>query len=476
MNIKVLKAATITMCIAFAGCSGGTKSAEVPATVAQTHTRAVADVLHFIAGDNTNCNGSSSSTSTTASSANVSALPGNVSALPGNVSALPGQFNACSQTGNDPIHITQFFGGTHSSPKNCAAPVKPHGVLCTSSIRNDISAIAMMFGDAGLIPGLHPSDITEAYNLPISQGIGQKVALVDAYDDPNAESDLAAYRKEFGLTACTTANGCFKKMGTGSNPATLPAPNTNWASEIAIDLDMVSAACPNCKILLVEASSDALADLATGVDVAAASGATVINNSFYVPESTLQSDDIANTPAHYAHPGIPIVVSSGDQSVVTYPASLPNVIAVGGTTLTKTTVGARGWYETAWGSSGSGCSTVITAAPAWQKATGCTARSTADVSMVADPDTGVATYNTYNATGWYVAGGTSVSAPLVAAVIALAEDGSTLSGASKEYSISSGLYPVDAGVNGTCTKATCAPASGYQAMTGMGTPNGTASF
>ncbi|MGW1891965.1 S53 family peptidase [Streptomyces sp. NPDC002004] len=323
--------------------------------------------------------------------------------------------------------------------------------------------------------GYGPASLQAAYNLPSSTaGSGRTVAIVDAYDDPNAESDLAAYRSQYGLPACTTAGGCFKKVGqTGTG--TLPRADRGWAEEISLDLDMVSAACPNCKILLVEAKSPTMTNLGTAVNTAVSLGAKYVSNSYGGAES---ASDTSYDTSYFNHPGVAITVSSGDGGYgVEYPAASRYVTAVGGTSLTTAST-ARGWTESAWSGAGSGCS-AYDAKPSWQQDTGCARRTVADVSAVADPATGVAVYDTYGGDpGWEVFGGTSASAPLIAAVYALAgtpSAGSTPS--SFPYAHTSALYDVTGGSNGSCSPAyLCTAGTGYDGPTGLGTPNGTAAF
>src|SRR6266851_3878473 len=191
--------------------------------------------------------------------------------------------------------------------------------------------------------GYGPADLLAAYKLNSSGGAGQTIAIVDAYDDGRAESDLAVYRSQFGLPPCTTANGCFRKINQNGGTS-YPRGNTGWAEEISLDVDMASAICPNCKILLVEATSNSFADLATAVDQAAAQGATVISNSYGGGEYSGEVSD----QAHFNHPGVAITVSSGDGGYgVEFPAASQYVTAVGGTTL-RTASNSRGWSETVW--------------------------------------------------------------------------------------------------------------------------------
>ncbi|HEV2261523.1 MAG TPA: hypothetical protein VGR69_04460 [Candidatus Rubrimentiphilum sp.] len=343
------------------------------------------------------------------------------------------------------------------------------------------------------IRGYYPCDLQNAYNLAVSGGAGQTVAIVDAFDDPNAEADFDVYRATFGLPACQASTGCFRKVNqTGGT--TYPAPDSGWASEISLDLDMASAACPNCKILLVEANSNddttvtggGAFDLETAVNEAATLGASAISNSYGGNEDPSQTQ----SDSYYNHPGIAITASSGDDAYdggTQYPASASTVIGVGGTHLV-TAGNARGWSESVWFGrcsggvvcgSGSGCS-IIEAKPSWQTDTGCTKRMVADVAADADPATGPAVYDTYQATGWLVIGGTSASAPFVAGVFALAGNASSAPNpASYLYSHPSGLYDVTIGSNGNCGTQPayfCTAESGYDGPTGLGTPNGSGTF
>jgi len=303
-----------------------------------------------------------------------------------------------------------------SSLKLCGAPAAGQ-LSCLGVRRTDVSQPAALASNPDLATpyatpaGYGPADLTAAYDLDTSLGAGQTVAIVDAYDNPSAESDLAVYRAQFGLPACTTANGCFRKVNQAGASSPLPAGNPGWAAEIALDVDMVSAVCPQCSILLVEAASSYTSDLGAAVDTAVALGAKFVSNSYGGADSTGQAQ-------HFNHPGVVITASTGDSGYgVSFPASAPTVTAVGGTRLTRSAT-TRGWSETAWSGAGSGCSSMF-AKPAMQSlvATGCANRAVADVSAVADPNTGVAVYH---AGGWGVYGGTSASAPIIAGVYALA--------------------------------------------------------
>nr|WP_246214162.1 S53 family peptidase [Kitasatospora viridis] len=331
------------------------------------------------------------------------------------------------------------------------------------------------------VSGYGPSDIQSAYNLASaasSNGAGETVAIVDAQDDPNAESDLAAYRSQFGLPECSSANGCFSKVDENGG-TNYPSPDSGWAGEISLDLDMVSATCPNCNILLVEATSASTQDLGTAVNQAVSMGAKFVSNSYGGSES---SDETSADSSYYNHPGVAITASAGDSAYgVEYPAASPYVTAVGGTSLTQDS-SARGWSESVWGTSategtGSGCS-AYEAKPSWQTDSGCSNRTVADVSAVADPATGVAVYDTYQASGWNVYGGTSASSPIIASVYALAGNpGANTTPAADLYANTSALNDVTTGSNGTCDPSyLCTAGPGYDGPTGLGTPNGTAAF
>jgi subtilase family serine protease len=325
--------------------------------------------------------------------------------------------------------------------------------------------------------GLSPANLISAYALPsATAGSGQTVAIVDAYDDPNAEADLAVYRSYFGLSACTTANGCFKKVNqTGGT--SYPTADGGWAEEISLDIDMVSAICPNCKILLVEATSSSFANLGASVNEAAALGATAISNSY---GSTGDARD-STYGTYYNHAGIAVTASSGDSGYgVSYPASSHYVTAVGGTTLTAASSTTRGWTETAWSSAGSGCSSYNTILSSQSSSTtGCTKRAEADVSAVANPSTGVSVYDSYayqGYSGWLTFGGTSVSSPIIASVYALAGNAASIDN-NYPYTHSSYLNDVTSGSNGSCTTSKwCTAGTGWDGPTGLGTPNGVSAF
>ena len=324
-------------------------------------------------------------------------------------------------------------------------------------------------------PGFGPADLRSAYALTSAGSAATTVAIVDAFDDPNAESDLATYRSTFGLPPCTTANGCFRKVNQNGQASPLPATDTGWASEISLDLDMVSAICPNCHILLLEANRPTVSSLGTAVNTAVNLGAKFISNSYGGPENGFENN---YDTSYYNHPGIVITASSGDDGFgVSYPASGKGVTAVGGTSLVRDG-SPRGWSETAWNGAGSGCSGSV-AKPAFQVGltTGCTKRAEADVAAVADPQTGVAVYQTFGASGWAVYGGTSVAAPIIASIYALAGDpDAAYSSNSYPYAHPGALNDVTSGSNGTCGSPMCTAGAGYDGPTGLGTPQGASAF
>jgi subtilase family serine protease len=319
--------------------------------------------------------------------------------------------------------------------------------------------------------GYSPSDLRSAYKITGTGTSSTRVAIVDAYGYPNAESDLAVYRLQFGLPPCTTSNGCFKKVNQGAIQGNYPRTDTGWSQESALDLDMVSAMCPGCSILLVEANSSSYSDLALAVNTAAAMGAHVISNSYGGGEAGTSAYE-----PYYNYAGIAVTVSSGDSGYgVQFPASSPHVTAVGGTTLQRSST-TRGWNEAAWNGAGSGCSSVYTK-PNWQTDTRCSNRTVADVSAVADPNTGVAVYGpaSRKRSGWLVFGGTSVGAPLIGGVYGV--NGGSVTYGSNPYHNTGALVDVTSGSNGSCGGSyLCTAVPGYDGPTGLGTPNGATAF
>ena len=364
-----------------------------------------------------------------------------------------------------------------------SCPPAPAGTAACDAILNTARSAGKPVPGASSTPsGYGPAQLQSAYNLAFassSTGGTQTVAIVDAYNDPNAESDLGVYRSHYGLPPCTTANGCFKKVNQKGGTS-YPKNNASWSQEISLDLDMVSAVCPNCKILLVEASSATFANLGTAVDEAAKLGATEISNSYGGGDSSSDT----SLDSYYNHPGIAVTASSGDGGYgVEYPAASQYVTAVGGTTLSPDSSVSRGWNETAWSGAGSGCSSYENQ-PSWQSSvsnitSACGKRAVADVSADADPNTGVAVYDSYSYqgySGWLVFGGTSVASPIIASVYALAGNAGSITNGSYPYSHATSLNDVTSGSNGSCGNDLCNATTGWDGPTGLGTPNGTGAF
>jgi subtilase family serine protease len=350
----------------------------------------------------------------------------------------------------------------------CSEAEKPGIARCHAHIvmRDAASPLA-----AAAPSGLAPADLRSAYKVTGSGTANTVIAIVDAFGYPNAESDLATYRAQFGLPACTTANGCFRKVNQRGVQGSYPSTNVGWDQESALDLDMVSAMCPGCSIVLVEADSSSLTNLAAAVREAAALGAHAISNSYGGSESGTTSVE-----SSYNFAGIAVTASSGDSGFgVQFPAASPHVTAVGGTSLVRSSA-SRGWTETAWSGAGSGCSAVY-AKPTWQTDTGCARRTVADVSAIADPNTGVAVFGPASSTrsAWLVFGGTSVAAPLIAGIYGV--NGTAVNHGDDPYRHKTALFDVTSGSNGSCGGTyLCTAVAGYDGPTGLGTPNGGTAF
>ena len=318
--------------------------------------------------------------------------------------------------------------------------------------------------------GLRPQDLHAAYSLPTSAPTAQTIAIVDAYNDPTAESDLQSYDEAFSLPACTAANGCFTQVNQHGETSNLPFPKTTgeletaskgspaevenaeeaagWALEISLDIETAHAVCQSCHVLLAEAAEPVDLDLEAAEHAAESLGATEISNSWGGPEEGTTAHEAAGP---FNHAGTVITASAGDNGyldwndglgAVEFPAASPHVVAVGGTRL-KLGPGSAWAGETVWngdGAGGGGCSTIFPA-PSWQlslsswSAVGCSGtRAVADVSADADPYTGVAVFDTTGSEcetpykegktehvlNWCTLGGTSLASPIVASVFALA--------------------------------------------------------
>ncbi len=349
--------------------------------------------------------------------------------------------------------------------------------------------------------GYGPASLRSAYRLVRASargGQGETVAVVDAYNNPDLAANLAVYRREFGLRPCTPATGCLRVLNQAGKAAPLPRPNADWGLEEAVDVEMISAICPNCRIVLIEASYPSIRQLGLAEATAAATGARFINNSW----SGAEFPGETTYDKYFNHPGDAVDVASGDYGyAVSYPAASQYVTAVGGTTLRPDKSASRHWIERAWGSggeagrngssynlgTGSGCS-MLEPKPSWQtekvddNPAGCLNRTDNDVSADADPGTGVAIYDTYAGGGqpWVEVGGTSIATAIITGVYALA--GTPALGtypASYPYRDSAGLFDVIGGSNGTCEPSRpylCNAVRGYDGPTGLGTPDGVGAF
>ncbi len=328
-------------------------------------------------------------------------------------------------------------------------------------------------------PGIgSPAWLQQAYDLSglaATAGTFDTVAIVDAYDDPGAEQDLATYRSTYGLPGCTTTNGCFRKLNESGQASPLPSADAGWGEEESLDLDAVSALCPNCHIELIEANSNSWADLTAAMATAAASGAQQMSNSW-------AGGDASAPAGTYSWPGVSVIAATGDHGylgagVDAYPAAYPTVTAAGGTSLAAGGSGLRGFTETAWSlnssgwGGGSGCALSVTK-PSWQTDTGCAGRSYADLSADADPNTGLIVYDSA-AGGWLLMGGTSLATPLIAAYEALT--GVSHGTPQWAYTDSPLLNPITSGENGTCAPNIlyiCNAGPGYNGPGGEGSISG----
>jgi hypothetical protein len=332
-------------------------------------------------------------------------------------------------------------------------------------------------GPAGKPEGLTAKQIEAAYRLPVSRNPHQSVAVVEAYHTPHLASWLRIYRSYFGLPPCTVRSGCLRVVNQRGSPAPLPSSAVpyGWDLETSLDVSMVSAACPHCRILVVEAQSQNFSDLAAAEDTAVRLGAVAISNSYGGRETGFE---LAFRKS-YDHPGHTIVVSTGDSgfTAANFPADLATVTAAGGTELNKAR-NKRGWTEVAWFAGGSGCSAYV-AKPAWQHDRHCPGRTTADVSALA---WNVPVYDKFYG-GWVTVGGTSVSAPLIAGIYGLAGNATRI-GPGYVYSHANSLFDIVKGSNAVfvTTKQACGDdylcvaKRGYDAPTGLGTPDGIGGF
>jgi subtilase family serine protease len=382
---------------------------------------------------------------------------------------------SCSPPEND-VSEEQQAEALDGTPQELHAAVCGGGRLtCKSRVRVDEHSQIKSFATP---TGLGPAQLTSAYKLSASKTSTGTIAIVDAYNYPNAEKDLAKYRSQYGLPACTVASGCLKIVNqngaTSPLPANAPA-GDDWTVEAALDLDMASAACPTCKLVLVLADDDQGTGLFVAQNAAAAiPGVVAITNSWGGPSD---GTDATLDATYFTHTQpINTFVASGDSgntgSTPDYPSTSEHVIAVGGTHLVKSS-STRGWTETAWSGSGSSCSALL-AKPSYQSVVptaACAKRATSDVSSVADPNTGVTVYNAGSG-GFIVVGGTSAASPFVAGVFARYSISGASHDASFPYAHTSEFFDITSGSDGTCKSALCKAAVGWDGPTGIGSPNG----
>lgn len=398
-------------------------------------------------------------------------------------SSLSSVAHAPSQAIESVMHRSPFEMLPSGLERVCPLTAKPLQMRCFAYVRPAIqNPGASVQPDQGFYD---PAQLISAYKLPSSyKGVGQTVAVVDAYDDPNAEADLGVYRSTYGLKPCTTANGCFKKLNQMGQTSPLPTPDSSWAGEISLDIEMVSAICPHCHITLIEANTSGIGDLGFAVNEASQGlGYHIVSDSWGSGEFNGET----GWDGYFNHPGVIETFGSGDGAYaagVQYPSASQYVTSVGGTTLTEAT-NTRGWTEKVWANlpgqgSGSGCST-YESKPSWQTDSGCSMRMTADVSAVADS---VAIYDSYDSgctppNCWFSSFGTSDATPIIASVYALAGNASTFTGAEAPYeNVGKGyLFDITMGNTGTCTPAYfCKAEKGYDGPTGLGTPHGVKAF
>ena len=397
-------------------------------------------------------------------------------------------------------------GGPHGHSK-AICPAKSGHARCHAVVLTDNLGHPLVFkapfatpADAGGSVGYSPQQLHSAYQLPWSSTVRQTIAIVDAYDHPAVKSNLDVFDSQFGLgsfpsCSATVTTACFQRVDQNGNARGFtnsdPTAASKWDLETNLDVQAAHATCLNCKILLVEAFTTGNDDFAAAEDTAARLGATEISNSYELAEGSLKTW----VPTSFNHAGIAIVASAGDHGYgPVYPADLNTVVAVGGTRLVLNSNGSYN-SESVWGNgvaapsghgTGSGCSTLgspNTTAAWWQvgvanwQYTGCGGqRSVADVAALADPSTGFWVYT--SATGWEIIGGTSLSAPVIAGVFALAGHAANYTWPAQSlYQHLSQFHDVTTGTNGTCTYTImCHGWAGYDGPTGVGTPRGIGAF
>jgi len=392
----------------------------------------------------------------------------------------------------DRLNIAGRFGVSFKPHEAVCADSGAGTAHCNARVISDFASVAASRrggASPGAVPpppssAYGPAQFLTAYALSGAAASGNPIiAVVDAYDDPNIASDLSAYSTAYAipqLPACagaiaSSATACFQKVNQSGSTTSHPSSNTGWGLEISLDVEVAHAVCQNCSILLVEANSNGYSDLMAAEDRAFGLGAAAVSNSWGSGEFTGES----SYDSHFNHPGVAVTASAGDGGYgVEYPAASPYVTAVGGTSLF---LNADNSYnnEIAWSGTGSGCS-AYESKPGWQSDAGCARRTVADVSADADPNTGAAVYDTlgYGGTkGWFQVGGTSLAAPLIAAVYAQASVTANTQENALPYADAADLHDVAGGSNGSCGGSyLCTALAGFDGPTGLGTPLGLGAF
>ena len=374
----------------------------------------------------------------------------------------------------------------------CPQPASPGVMQCSIVVHSQVSVQPANKPASGT---LSPGQLRSAYGVSKAAFASNKdtIAIVDAYNDWHATGDLAKYRSYYGLGACKESTKCLRVVNQKGTTAWYPKGNSGWAEEESLDLDMVSAICPKCKILLVESNATSAGSLSAAEATAVRLGAKFISNSWGGPEfSTETSYDSA-----FEHTGVAVTVAAGDFGYADgsqWPAVNPDVTAVGGTTLWmkgKTRTEEKVWNLGTLDGTGSGCSAYETQ-QTWQAAdsSGCSNTSSRvdnDVAADADPRTGPAVYDSYAPSGsglpngWQQLGGTSAATPIIAAAYALANPGGRPASGSLPtefpYQATSGLRDITIGSNGSCGGSyLCTAETGYDGPTGLGVPSGVNAF
>ncbi len=441
-------------------------------------------------------------------SINPSLVPANQAAIEQNAGTPP---DALTGPGSGDVP----FVGLDPVRRLCPTSDDSQVMECFAMVRTDVAPTLIAEADLAGAPktcifsnAYCPVDLESAYALPsLSKGAGRLVAIVDAYGYHHAASDVAYYRKTMGLKACTTATKCLRIVNQNGRPSPLPPeppPSDDWRGEQSLDLDMVSAVCPNCKIVLVQTDNNYSSSLYTGVKTAGRLRAKYVSASWGGPENG------GDNSIFHQH-GVVIVAAAGDNGGggryhggPQQPCSYTYVVCAGGTHLVRAH-NARGWSESVWndfsydrcgfgsspcGATGSGCSRKI-AKPSWQTDTQCHMRSESDASATASLRAPVAVYNSEEGSGcpsrcWFAFGGTSVSSPIIAGVYALAGNAATQSGAQTIWKHHTGhMNDVTVGNNlaphlgVTCASTIhyiCYARPGFDGPTGWGSPKGLGAF